>query len=567
MFISGSKCEAYFFLAIMSIALLTVHYPVAANEKSLTDSRIESILTGNHFLIITSDVNSGNRLGEILQELYGAKITIKALDEYTSFIDEAAFDAFIYYNGLYSQLPGQDFIDDMERTNKPVLWINYHGWMLNKEYLANKGVTIQDQHDTSYTEIEMQDIFALTPTDTTRMKSKPENVIYSLRAPSGEKIPGAVHIDNYTFVAYSPSIDIFSHDFQPFLMAIRAAFGHAIAPARKISQNYQERIIAGHKDVYRTGIHLPVYVASSRDSRLGYENDEWHENLVRIKQSGAEWVNLVRTYYQTDVHSSDIHANKNLTPSLAALKNIIHDAHDLGLKVQLHLAINLLMRKTGDWHGMITPDNRKQWWVDYQALVLEIAEFSKQNEVEALIIGTEYNSLEPDEKNWRSLIEMVRTQAQYPGMIGYGANFNSLDIAWSDALDFLGVSAYWPLSKDKDPDLKTLNESWSRISKRLGIRMAKNPSLRFEFTEVGYTSQLYSSVLPFSWKPHKGKAQSLSEQLLCYRSLKKFLEYEDKIKGVHIFASTTGDDDPNSIDYTPFGKPAEKVMKQIMEIR
>ena len=97
--------------------------------------------------------------------------------------------------------------------------------------------------------------------------------------------------------------------------------------------------------------------------------------------------------------------------------------------------------------------------------------------------------------------------------------------------------------------------------------MAKNPSLRVEFTEVGYVSQPYSSVLPFSWKPHKGKSQSLSEQLLSYRALKEFLEHEQRIKGVHIFASTTGDDEPDSIDYTPFGKPAEKVMKQIMEIR
>jgi len=569
MFISGLKWEAYFFGAIILIVLSTLFSPIVLAEKSLVDPEVDSVLTGNQFLIITLDADSGNHLGEILQELYGAEVVMKAMDDYTPFIDESAFDAFVYYGSHYSQLPAQGFLDDMERTSKPVLWINYHGWALNKKYLGAKGLTIYDQHDDSYTEIEMQEVFALSSTDTTLIESKPENVIYSLRAPSGKKIPGAVHTENYTFVAYSPKLDIFAPDFQPFLMAIRAAFEYipAPAPVKKISLNYQERILAGRKDTFRTGVHLPVYVASSQGSQLGYDDDKWHENLLRIKKSGAEWVNLVRTFYQTDAHSSDIQPDEKLTPRLDTLENIIHDAHELGLMVQIHLAMNLKMRKPNDWHGMISPDNRQQWWAAYQALVLEMAEFSRRNEVEALIIGTEYVSMEPDEKNWRALIGKVREQAKFAGMLGYGANYSSLDISWVDELDFFGISAYWPLSENRDPNLQTLNQSWSLINKKLGVLMSKHPSLSVEFTEVGYASQPYSSVLPFSWKPHKGKTQNFTEQLQCYRSLLKFLEREPKIRGVHIFASTAADDDPSSIGYTPFGKPAERVVKQIMQIR
>jgi len=571
MFISGLKWEAYFFGAIILIALSTLYSPIASAEKSLADPKVDSVLTGNQFLIITPDADSGERLREILQELYGAEVVIKAMEDYTPFIDESAFDAFVYYGSHYSQLPAQGFIDDMERTRKPVLWINYHGWLLNKKHLGSKGITIHDRHDDSYVEIEMKGVFSLSSTDTTLIKSKPENVIYSLRAPSGKKIPGAVHIDNYTFVAYSPRLDIFAPDFKPFLMAIRTAFEYtpAPAPARvdKISLNYQERILTGRKDTFRTGVHLPVYIASSEGSLLGYEHDKWHENLLRIKQSGAEWVNLVRTFYQTDAHSSDIQQDEKLTPRLDTLENIIHDAHELGLMVQIHLAMNLKRRKPNDWHGMISPDNKQQWWDAYQKLVLEMAEFSKRNEVEALIIGTEYVSMEQDEKYWRELIGKLRKQTKFPGMLGYGANYNSLDISWADELDFLGISAYWPLSENRDPDLQTLNQSWSLINKKLAYLLDKQPSLRIEFTEVGYASQPYSSVLPFSWKPHKGKVQSFTEQLQCYRSLLKFLEGAPKIKGVHIFASTAADDDPDSIGYTPFGKPAERVVNQIMQIR
>ena len=553
------------------IVLMAVHIfsaPLFAAENSLYTSSPGSVTSGNRVLIITSDIDSGKRLGKILQELYTAEVVVKSAKEYTSFIDEAAFDAFVYYGVEYSQLPSQNFIDDMERTSKPVMWLNYHGWTLNKEYLGSKGISILDQHDSSFNKVKMKNVFTLTYTDTTYTESSPEKVIYFLQSPSGEKIPGAVHTGNYTFVTYSPNLDIFTSEFYPFLMAIRATFGNTPFPAaNKTHLSYLERISVGRKDDFRTGVHLPVYVASSQGSLVGYESDKWHENLVRIKQSGAEWVNLVRTYYQTDIHSADIHVDEHLTPSLVTLKNIIHDAHELGLFVQIHMAINLKNRGPDDWHGMISPDNQSQWWEAYQGLALDMAAFSRKNGVEALIIGTEFTALQSDEKKWRTLINAIKQQAQYPGMLGYGVNYNSLDLTWMDALDFLGISAYWPLSEDRAPDMQTLNRAWTRIHKKLRTWMARHPDVRIEFTEVGYSSQPYSSVFPFSWKPHKGQTQSLTEQLHSYRSLYQFLEREPKIKGVHIFASTEEDDDPDSLGYTPFGKPAEKVLQQIMHIR
>ena len=569
MSIENLKINAPVVAIILLITFYASPFLVIATEKPIVVSSANPTLTGNRFLIVTSNADSGDRLAKILQELYGAEVSIKATNEYSSFIDEATFDAFIYYGYEYLQPPSQGFIHDMERTSKPVLWINYHGWTLNQKYLSAKGISIIDDHDTSYTKIEMQEVFDLTPTDITFVKAKPEKVICYLRSQSGERTPGAVHSDNFTYVAYSPNLDIFASDFLPFLTAIRATFGKRPAPANKaaLNLNYQERISEARKDVFRTGVHLPVYVASSRDEVFGYEDDKWHENLVRIKQSGAEWVNLVRIFYQTNIHSSDIHADKQLTPRLDSLKNIINDAHELGLKVQLHLAINLKKSRPDDWHGMIRPKNKKKWWAAYQRVILEMVEFSKRNEVEALIIGTEYSALQSHDKNWRALIKVIREKAQYLGMLGYGTNYNALNIRWVDALDFLGISAYWPLSKTRDPNLQTLNQAWFRINKQLGTWMKKHPSLRVEFTEVGYSSQLYSSVYPFSWKSSKAETQSLTEQLQSYRSLHQFLKREPKIKGVHIFASTEEDDDPASIGYTPFGKPAEKVVKQIMQIR
>lgn len=556
-----------FIAFLVSLALCLLPGYVTANATLEASQRGSSGLPEIRFLIVTPDNAIGETLSHLIKELYNGKVVIKSSEDYDMLIDEQSFDAFIYYGSDPSKEPGQNFVHDMERTSKPVLWINYHGWLLDEEFLDSKGVKILNKPDSLFVEIVMDDVYKIGDTHITYLQTTQDNILYYLRSHDGVEIPGAAVIDNYTFVTYAPTLDIFSPGFYPFLTAMQTALGDLTPSSKVMFANYQSRIQSAREDDYRTGIHLPVYIASTSTLGFGYENDLWHKNLVRIKQSGAEWVNLVRTFYQTDVRSSDVHADKQRTPSLNSLKNIVQDAHDLGLMVQIHLAINLNERGPEDWHGMIKPNNSQQWWENYQTIALETAEFARRNQVEALIIGTEYTGMQSYSDEWRMLIKLIRNKAQYEGLIGYEGNYNSLDIDWLDKVDFLGISAYWPLSKDRDPSPETLKQSWQRINKKLGIWMAKHPTLRVEFTEAGYTSQPYASVYPFSWKPHKGKAQSHTEQMLCYRSLYDFLKHEPRIKGIHIFASSADDDNPDSIGYTPFGKPAEKVMEQIMRIR
>jgi hypothetical protein len=183
------------------------------------------------------------------------------------------------------------------------------------------------------------------------------------------------------------------------------------------------------------------------------------------------------------------------------------------------------------------------------------------------MLGTEFTSMQGDTEEWRELIAALRTDAGYRGLIGYGVNYNSTRVDWLDALDFFGISAYWPLSDRRDPDLATLMRSWSSIDAMLRRWKASHPNVALELGEIGYVSQPYASVLPFSWKAHRGAQQSLIEQLRCYESLRAFLSTATYIAGVHFFASTAEDTDPASRGYTPFGKPAEAVMKRILRMR
>lgn len=550
-------------LVLLSFAVLST----SAEQINLNAPGTDAKLAGNRFLIITPNINSGIHLGNLLTEFYGAEIVVKHSSKYVSYIDEEVYDAFIYLGNDYFQPPDLEFVEDIQRTQKPVLWIGYHGWELGKDFLAARDIEIFDDHATGYTHIEYRQSFDLTATDSTLIQSDHENVLYWLISESASDIPGAVVAGNFTFIGYLPAIDIFAPDFPPLLAAIKATFGKQPAPVTAKKADFKQRVFNGLNDDFRTGVHLPVYIARSSETEYGYEHNRWHENLVRIKRTGAEWVSLVRTFIQTDRFSVDVHADDSRTPSLESLSNIISDAHAIGLKVQINLMLNLQQRGPTEWHGIIRPANLDEWWHSYRSLVLEMAEFSLRNEVEALVIGNEYASLQDQDENWRDLVTEIRQQVNYNGMLGYSVNYNSKNLPWYDAVDFIGVSAYWPLSEDRNPTLETLIRSWSEIDAEIKTWIEAHPAIRVEFTEAGYVSQPYASVLPFSWKPHRGKAQDLNEQLLSYTALYNYLESTPEIKGIHIFASTSEDNDPESIGYTPFGKPAESVVQQIMKLR
>lgn len=536
----------------------------AAVEPS---SRLVSPLKGNRILIVASNPEAGAELGDIFTEMYQVDVTVKKPAQYDPYIDAYYYDGLVYLGTDYDVVPKPGLLHDVEKTTKPVLWIDYHGWLLDGKFQSSRHIAIKDEHDSGFDFLlfEGKQYKLPEPVDGTVVSVANSDVIYWLDGGKNRREPGAFHVGNFTYINYAPGFDIYQNNFLPFLHAVRAAFGFAVPPKTPKPPDFAQRLAAARRDSYQTGIHMPVYEARTTDKMAGYDSDEWHANLMRIKNAGAEWVDLVRTYYQTDIHSSDIHADPQQTPTLDSLKNVIGDAHRLGLLVRLHIAINLTRRGPDDWHGLIHPNNRPAWWKAFDAIALNLASFAERQHVESLMIGTEFTSMQNDDIQWRSLIRSIRKR--YNGLIGYGVNYNSMHLDWANDLDFFSVSAYWPLAKHRDPSMQTLDASWNRIGKTLERWKLAHPKLPLELGEVGYVSQPYASVLPFSWKANRGGAQDLQEQLRCYKSLYYFMKRARYIRGIHFFASTAEDTDPTSTGYTPFGKPAEKVLREIIHLR
>jgi hypothetical protein len=86
-----------------------------------------------------------------------------------------------------------------------------------------------------------------------------------------------------------------------------------------------------------------------------------------------------------------------------------------------------------------------QWWEDFTNYIVHYAKLAQEKHVPVLCLGCEMNSTEEFEDKWRELIAKVRKV--YHGQVTYDVNHgNEEQVKWLDALDFISLSAYYPIT-------------------------------------------------------------------------------------------------------------------------
>lgn len=294
-----------------------------------------------------------------------------------------------------------------------------------------------------------------------------------------------------------------------------------------------------------------------------------NDPLLPLKALGTDWV-AVLPYAYFKKNEPEIHGFSNggwWGERPEGICTTVNHAHDKGIKVMLKPQL-----WTHDqWIGELKFDTEKDWKKfekNYATFILKWAAIADSMGIDMLCIGTEIrHSAEQRPKYWRQLIQSIRKV--YNGKLTYAPNWDDYDkITFWDALDYIGVDAYFPLSFEKTPTVCDLKEAWEPIITKLE-GYAKKWNKPILFTEFGYLS--LDGCAGKTWVLEKNRASAGINEQAQANAIQALLEVfggKDWWAGGFLwkwypnYSSSMGEG-KRARDYTPQGKLAETLLQKM----
>lgn len=266
-------------------------------------------------------------------------------------------------------------------------------------------------------------------------------------------------------------------------------------------------------------------------------------DYAHLRALGANWVALIiqclHRGTQTDCRS---------TPDDRRLVAEMSAARAAGLYVMLKPHIETTQYHWRGDIGFEDPAQLREWFAGYAPVVLRLAALQP----DAVAVGTELKNLSGNEEQWRALVAQVR-QA-YHGPITYAANHDeAVSVRWWDALDFIGVDAYYPLAASEHATVDELVQAWEPYRNQLAA-LAQHWHKPVVFTEIGYQSRVSTYLTPWQRDP---AIPDLNAQAFAYQAVFETFRNATWWAGALFW---DWQPDTNGLEFMPANKPALGVL-------
>ncbi len=319
--------------------------------------------------------------------------------------------------------------------------------------------------------------------------------------------------------------------------------------------------------------------------------DHGAASFQRLASLGVTWVSL-HTFdpLQRGLHEP-VFASPHGRHGFRDLEALVRSAHAAGLRVMVkpHLEIRRFEASEDErrvWRGADSPERRalvarievlvatgeqlqhnriamrnardwQRWFESYEGYILPFARQAQEAGADMFCVGRELDStVVARVADWRRVIARIR--AQFRGPLTYSANFDTWQgIGFWDALDFIGVSAYFPLSDRKDPSLAELEAGWERALAPLdaGSRRWRKPVL---LTEAGFPSIPSAARAP--WREER-VAADVWLQARCYEATLRAVSRHSAVEGVFFWLWERTSEPPfRDASFAIVAKPASFTM-------
>jgi hypothetical protein len=285
-----------------------------------------------------------------------------------------------------------------------------------------------------------------------------------------------------------------------------------------------------------------------------YASTDAAQSLTELAATGADSVALITSWYQPNRESTQMLPAADLTPTDQALAVAVAEAKRLGLRVFLRPTVET---QDGTPRAGLRPRSVSAWFRSYRTFMEYYASLAQSLGVDMLSVGLEYHTLDGPRhaRSWRRVIRAIR--ARYQGPLTYSAQGAD---AWTrvrfwDALDVIGIDAYFPLSKGATPGPAKIAKRWSRYLAPMHS-LSRREAKRVVLTEVGFPSSVRAAAEPWSTGGHYSGAA----QRRAFDGTFRALAGRRWLGGLYIWEWNADPlaGGPGETGHTPQGKPAER---------
>jgi hypothetical protein len=298
----------------------------------------------------------------------------------------------------------------------------------------------------------------------------------------------------------------------------------------------------------------------------GYASEGADRSFEQLMATGAGAVALIATQYQQHGRSGLVAADPQRTPSDEAIAAAVARAKAAGMRVRLRVVVDVA---SGAPRVAISPGDPDAWFASYGARVLHYAGLAETLGIDDLDIGVELSGVTvfANAGRWRAVIS--RARGVFHGRLTYSANWDEYrQITWWDALDEIGIDAYFPLSLGPAPPEDRVVSAWTSFVDASGAAhryldeigaVAAAFDRPVVFSELGYQSAAGAIAAP--WRA--GAVYSASEQETGLVAAFRALANRPWFRGLYIWHWNVEPDagGPGDTDHTVQGKPAEDTVR------
>ncbi len=325
--------------------------------------------------------------------------------------------------------------------------------------------------------------------------------------------------------------------------------------------------------------------------------------LRHLRELGCDTVAIGPEIVMPDINAPQMHIDGDE----AKLRAFLRSARAAGLRVFLLPRIEspAFFQPPFPWRADIAMKSEEDWsrfFERFTEVLVQFATLAREEGVAVLGLGLEYRTaVKRDPDKWREVARKAR--AAFGGPVTYSANWDDFDqITWWDAVDYIGIGAYFELLDDGLPKdsfdpkrelppatLGTLLEGWEPIRQRLR-ELSMQYGRPVFFTEVGYAPFADCGYYPWRWQPvldapaaadfgppvpgatasapaapapppKQARPLNARQQALCYRALIRAFAGEDWWRGLCMWRFYTDAASVPEWDYSPQGREAEAVLR------